>query len=683
MTLQKLRKVSAYLALALAFGSIAHTGELPLPVLPLWGLLFVLAYVTDGSLVSRAGFAITWGTVAVLAAAIVGWALNAFDIVVAAGLFASAVGANRLLSRRTAADDGPLYLAALMMVAGGAALSGSIAYGAYFAGFAVAATFALTLSHLERVATEYDAPPSAVRRLVSAPILLAVGGLSVFALVGSIVVFFGFPRFTTGFLAPALGRRAGTVGYSDSMRLDGIGTVKDDPRVVAHLTVTPDPGVESLEAHWRGRAFERFDGKAWLPGGKEALPQRQLTLPETRQEGPVRQMEVEILPEGGSPAVFLPEGAALVSDPRRIPPRRLAPALFFFRDDLGNVRLQPAPDMGYGYHLTGHEAARALAGAGTDYPPEIRQRCLAPMPGLDPRIPDLARRWTAGLADPLDKARAIERELAKGYAYTLELPGEVADPIAHFLFERKQGHCEFFASAMTLLLRSVDVPARNASGYFGGQRVGEGQYVLRAGDAHAWTEVYFPGAGFVVFDPTPPQARVSTASTWRQRLADLSDRLQAAWLQMVIDYSIRDQVEGVSGAAQAVGNLLARLHGGGGIPWKRIFAALAVLALAGWVSRRLWRAGGGGWRGKERPHSPQARDAVRLYRALLARLKKRGIEKRPGQTPRELVEQLRAQRRPETAVAEEITERYLAARFGSRPLGALEQRRLHKVVREM
>ena len=81
--------------------------------------------------------------------------------------------------------------------------------------------------------------------------------------------------------------------------------------------------------------------------------------------------------------------------------------------------------------------------------------------------------------------------------------------------------------------------------------------------------------------------------------------------------------------------------------------------------------------------SPQAREAVKLYRALLARLRKRGISKRPGQTPRELVEELRAKHRPETAVAAEVTERYLAARFGGRPLGPAEDRRLRRAVREL
>lgn len=682
MRLSTLRKLVAFASLGVAFGAVAHTGELPLPVLPAWGALWAVAFATDGRLARRFGAAVNAATLAALAAALALWLVRALDLVVSAALFACAVSANRLLMRRGPADDGPLYLTALMMVAGGAALSGSIAYGAYFALFAVTATFALTLSHLERVAVEYDAPPAAVRRLLGAPLLVAVGALSAFALAGSVVVFFTFPRLTTNFMAPVSLGRGPAAGYSDSMRLDGIGTVKDDPRVVAHLAVAPDPGTEALDAHWRGRVFERFDGKAWAPGGRASFPRRQLELTDPAGR-PVRQIDVEILPGGGSPAVFLAEGAARLSDPRRIPPRRLAPMLFFVPDDLGNVRLSPTPEVGYGYRLAAFQPALALAGKGADYPEEIVERCGRPVPGLDPRIDALAQTWTAGLTDPLDKVQAIERRLLADYTYTLELPGETADPIAHFLFERKAGHCEYFASAMTVLLRSLGIPARNASGYYGGQRVGDGQYVLRAGDAHAWTEVYFPGAGFVAFDPTPAQARVSSAAGWRQRWADLVDRLQAVWLTAVIDYSIRDQAEGVRDAAQAVGSLLAKLGGGGGLPWGRLLGAGLVLALSLVLARRLWGEGSRGARGARRPSTAQARDAVRLYRALLARLRKRGIRKRPGQTPRELVAQLRAERRPECAVADEVTERYLAARFGEQPLGPLEQRRLRRALREL
>lgn len=682
MTLSSLRKGAMFLAVALAFGAMAHSGELPVAALPVFGAAWLAALLGGERLARRMGAALNLATLALMGLLTAVWLAGTWDLILSSALFAGAIAANRLLARRTPADDGAIYLAALLMVAAGAVLTGTIAFGVYFAGFAVVVTFALALSLLERAAVEHDAPSAAVRRLLSRPLLGAVATLSVLSLVGAIAVFFFFPRFTTGFL----GRRAAagrpTSGFSETMRLGGFGTVKDDPRVVAHVTLAPDPGADRLELRWRGRAFERFDGRTWLPTtGRPTLPSRRVPLAERSE--PARELEVEILPDGGSPAVFLPEGAFEVSSPRRIPVRGPPRTLFFETDALGNVALQPRPEMGYGYQVLAGAKATAARGLGDAYPEDVAARCLALPPGLDPRVPALAREWTAGLADPLDKALAIERRLGQGYSYTLDLPGDRPDPIAHFLLERKAGHCEFFASAMTVLLRSVGVPARNASGYFGGQRTGPGEYVLRAGDAHAWTEVYFPQVGFVVFDPTPPAARPSSASSWRQRWADTVDRMQAAWLRLVIDYSYREQFAGASAAAQAVLGIVRRIQGGKSPPVLRILAALAAVVLGFWAARRLWRSGDAGARRSAGAVPLGAREAVLLYRALLKKLARRGIAKRPGQTPRELVEALGAARRPEHAVAAEVVERYLEARFGGRTLAASERERLRQAVKAL
>ena len=391
-------------------------------------------------------------------------------------------------------------------------------------------------------------------------------------------------------------------------------------------------------------------------------------------------MEVEILPEGGSPTVFVPEGTLEAAAPHRIPARRLAAMLFFQKDSLDNVTLQPAPEVGYGYELQVAAPARRQANAAGEIPAEIRRRYLDVQDPLDPRVRELAAQWTAGLTDPLSKARAIERRLSSTYQYTTELPGETDDPIKHFLFERRAGHCEFFASALTLLLRASGVPARNASGYYGGQRADDGTYVLRAGDAHAWSEAWLPGAGFVAFDATPPSARGGNASGWREKWADLADTLQSAWLRLVIDYSFREQFEGLSTAAQAVGGIYSKLHGGSSRPSWPALAGLGAIALATIVARLAWRFGRRRRSLRSALASEEAREAVRVYRAMLWRLKKRGVVKRAGQTPRELVAQLQRAQFPHVEIAHLVTERYLAARFGNRRLEPAELKRLRRAI---
>ena len=258
MRLTLLRRVAAHLSLALAFGSMAQGGELPIVALPLFGVAWLVSLALPSRMGQGRGRVLLALTVAVLVAIVGFWVFGAYDFVVAAALGAEAVAVNRMLGRRSASDDGLLYLSSLMMLASGASLSGDLAYGVYFAGFCVAATFALTLSHLERAAEEGDAPRSSVRLLASGRILAAIGALSLFALVGAVVTFFVFPRFTSGFLAPVLShRRAPAAGLSEQIRLGGYGTIKDDPRVVVHLALDPDPGAENLELRWRGARHRR------------------------------------------------------------------------------------------------------------------------------------------------------------------------------------------------------------------------------------------------------------------------------------------------------------------------------------------------------------------------------------------------------------------------------------------
>ena len=96
---------------------------------------------------------------------------------------------------------------------------------------------------------------------------------------------------------------------------------------------------------------------------------------------------------------------------------------------------------------------------------------------------------------PYDKAIAIENFLRSRFTYTLELSGKPGDdPLAHFLFETHAGHCEYFASAMTIMLRTLGIPAREVNGFLPGEFNDlAGDYIVRASDAHSWVEAYFPG----------------------------------------------------------------------------------------------------------------------------------------------------------------------------------------------
>jgi hypothetical protein len=329
----------------------------------------------------------------------------------------------------------------------------------------------------------------------------------------------------------------------------------------------------------------------------------------------------------------------------------------------------------------------ALRRAPLSYSNSIREMYLQ-LPSLDPRIPALAQQIAAGERTPLDQARAIERYLPANYAYTLDLAGPApADPLAHFLFERRAGHCEYFAAAMTILLRSLGVPARYVNGFLGGDYNDiAGDYIIRARNAHSWVEAYFPGYGWVTFDPTPPaEERPAGLLT---RLGFYWDWFQLQWSEWVVNYDFirqdtmvqnlrsasrdwtaRMQTE-IERARNAATERLRRWQAGlvAAPLWIPIsLAALIALALClRNPSLREWLALAWRLRAGRGPLPLQA--AALSYRRMLRLLERRGWRKSPDQTPLEFAAGL-----PSGNIAAPVThltQMYQAARFGGHPADA-------------
>jgi transglutaminase-like putative cysteine protease len=144
-----------------------------------------------------------------------------------------------------------------------------------------------------------------------------------------------------------------------------------------------------------------------------------------------------------------------------------------------------------------------------DAPPGEEARRLPS--DLNPRLVELARRLEdSPHADPIERTRSW---LAREMAYSRVVPSS-SDPLAEFVFERREGHCEVFASALAILLRLQGVPSRLATGFAGGEAGGDGELLFRASHAHAWVEAYRPGSGWVVVDATPSFAAPLQTAVW-------------------------------------------------------------------------------------------------------------------------------------------------------------------------
>jgi len=316
------------------------------------------------------------------------------------------------------------------------------------------------------------------------------------------------------------------------------------------------------------------------------------------------------------------------------------------------------------------------------------------LPELDPRIVGLAKTITARARNPYDKAQAIEGYLRSNYGYTLDLSGAPpTDPLAYFLFQKHAGHCEYFAAAMTVMLRSVGVPARYINGFLSGEYndVG-GDYIIRASDAHSWVEVYFPRYGWITFDPTPPGSDQPVGLL--AHLGMYWDWFQLQWNEWVVNYDFLHQftlAQGVQRVSRRwTSDLRQTFHDQRTSAAQRLRkwteAAVAIpmwipiLLLFGLTAVSLL----GNPRLRERliffctlrlgRQPPSAQAAVLFYERMLRQLEGAGWRKSPFQTPGEFAASLPAA--PIGATVAQLTDLCMAARFGGRTIEASRFSRL-------
>ncbi|AKF81997.1 transglutaminase [Myxococcus fulvus 124B02] len=642
----RLRLVLRDVASGCAFGSMAVSGQLPLWTLGLYVFSLVAALLGKRLFARRAKLTalLLLGVAAVLAVNVTAGSLN---LVVAACAFAGLISAHRLLSAPDPATDGQVHLSGLLMVAGGAALSGELVYGLFLVAFSVLSSVSLALGVVESAVPEGE--PIPVRQVLR-PLSTGVS----FAVAGAVAFFILFPRLNWNMTGPRASPGIGpaTTGFSNTVRLGGTGTIKDNPRVVLRATLNPDPGVDALGAYWVGRTYDIFDGLEWTNAGGVRKEREPLLTLRPGGDNLVHQ-RVELLPAYGGRTLIALET-----------PSRLGNAVANTSTGGRRTSLQELSggearflEPGISYSYEAYSLPPGGSGDRFRKLPSVEQDALLALPeNIDPRVAQTAARVLNGEREPMAAAQKLAAWLQREHSYTLEQAGERDDPLADFLFERKAGHCEHFATALTLMLRTQGIRARLATGFFGGERVNEG-YILRAGDAHAWTHVLVPERGFVTVDATPPANRPGQGSKWMQRLLGLYEAIESRWRNSVVDYSFRDQVD--------VARALVRPPKGSEknersqLPPARAWGAALVVGMLVYA----------GWRLVERfSGRPRPLEATRFVDAVEAQLASAGIVRGDDETLEELHARMSSDGHALANALAPITRRYLEARFGGRPL---------------
>ncbi|HEY3444295.1 MAG TPA: DUF3488 and transglutaminase-like domain-containing protein [Paludibaculum sp.] len=482
-------------------------------------------------------------------------------------------------------------------------------------------------------------------------------------------LFFVLPRTARAAMERLLPPMQRVSGFSSEVTLGQVGEIRRLSSAVMHVRF--ESGFQPVNLRWRGVALTEFNGLKWYnssKNGKLLTPEKGwlALVDDDERRRPGRRITYQALLEHtGADWLFLAG---------RVEQLHVPPNLMVVETPSAGYRVPFIESDGLRYDVS---ATLGEAGANRARMPEDTRNFHLRLPPLDPRIMALAQRITAGAKTDYDRARAIEGYLRTNYSYSLTpLQREVEDPLAHFLFESKKGHCEYFASAMGVLLRAVWVPSRVATGFQSGSfNPLSGWHVVRASDAHSWVEAWVPGEGWLTFDPTPSDPAGGGASAF-SRLALWADAASVFWQEWVLGYDLDRQLtlafevdqkrRGVS--LRWAERLAARFKAGLRAPsleWKpwllAVPASLLLVFLGPWLWARVvaWRR-----LRRLRRGQPAPDDASLIYRQMLAALRRRGLVKSGAVTPAEFARGLQPEA---TAIAVgEFTELYYALRFGGR-----------------
>jgi transglutaminase-like putative cysteine protease len=582
----------------------------------------------------------------------------------------------KILTARTNRDNLYIAVIAFLELLAAAILSINFTFFLCLALFLLFAIAALTSGEIRRSMRKAPTMARTGLKHFHSRLALLAAWIALGILTLTAGMFFLLPRTADAALSTLISHHIQVPGYSEHVILGEIGEIKISSRAVMHIAIYGNQPMGS--AKWRGDVLTDFDGRTWSRAPRDPGDRSMIAIgghiSRDAHAGPQRSYRVEFTDLESRTLFFAgtPERVEGLPDATRV------------ETETGCFRLLQPPPSDFRYNVFAvleepPEAAPPL------YPPPIldlkhRERYLR-TPTIDPRIPLLAQSMTAGATNDLGRARALEQGLRTAYGYTLELPQrEVKDPLADFLFTRRKGHCEYFASAMAVMLRSLNIPARLATGFqMGVYNPISDLWLVRASDAHSWVEAWIPGHGWTTFDPTPPDLS-SHSFTLFSRFGLYLDAAETFWQQWVVGYDPNHQgtlADRIEQAARRLGigwfDSLSGVQSRGvarAKAWVRRFGlgACAALLMAYW----LWSSGPRLWRAlrirrrveRVRRGEVSGADATLLYERMLQVLRRKGYQKPVWFTPMEFARSLPAT--PMGRAVEEFTTAYNAVRYGGR-----------------
>jgi len=477
------------------------------------------------------------------------------------------------------------------------------------------------------------------------------GRLVLYALPLALAMWVFFPRIATPFWAVPIDTSSGTSGLSDSMSPGDISSLSLSD-AVAFRVAFDDAIPQPKDRYWRGLVLHRFNGRTWT--GNEPMADRS-----------ARDNVVVI----GDPVAY-----TITLEPTR--------QQWVFALDIPYTWSLPRTSMGRQYQLARVQPIdQRVAYDAVSY---IQYRAEVELAGMFRdwylRLPEGSNPQTAELAQQMfaaagSRAAYIESVLQKfhqeEYYYTLEPPALGRDPVDEFMFDTRQGFCEHYASAFTVMMRAAGIPARIVLGYQGGEMNPVGEYlIVRQSDAHAWTEVWIEGVGWYRVDPTAAVAPeridagmsaamfdgaaaawgLSAPSEFLHNLGLSWDAVNAKWNDLVLGYGPENQ------------NKLMEWLGMDDPDWRKMMLTLIGIVIGMVILISLLLA--------LRYRAPRPDRAAILYRTFV---RKSGVVLAIGETPVAFAAKAHSASMLDDAAIDGITAAYLATRYGLPDPQSLQQ----------
>jgi transglutaminase-like putative cysteine protease len=490
------------------------------------------------------------------------------------------------------------------------------------------------------------------------------------------------PRSGAAALTRSGGSLTNFIGFSENVTLGQIGTLKQSDDIVMRVRV--EDSQPQRELRWRGVALDEFTGFGW----KKSAQARQLDII-TERGGFFKVATTEALHRLTTQTFFV--------EPLESPVLFAAPRVVALQGDLPWVRVDEEGSMQSRRHDFERLMYKALSDLNEPRMDQLRSD-LRPLPvpyyrylqlpdKLDPRIEPLATTIIlhANASNRYDTAKAIEAYLQTEYPYSLNMKASGPDPLADFLFNVKTGHCEYFATAMVILLRTQGIASRVVNGFTAGEyNDAAGAYTVRQFNAHSWVEVYFPETrAWVTFDPTPPAGRTEPVRTgFAAQLQKYGEALELIWFQYVVGYdkqeqrslatSLHNRVFDYGRMASNMLNTISRYMTGNVLAASASVIGVALGLLLIFFGKRIWR-----WTRSGLVHaSADGRNYsnVQFYERLISLMEQRGVLRDKHLTPLEFADTLRSN---EVLV---ITRAYNRVRYGGQKLSATERKEVERAL---